>query len=52
VLTIPDSLVNAGKGYNTGLELTVEKFFCEAFGLGTPLFANDFVAFSVKIPGC
>ncbi len=27
VLNIPDSLLNAGTGYNTGIEFTLEKFF-------------------------
>ena len=27
VLNIPDSLLNAGTGYNTGMEFTLEKFF-------------------------
>lgn len=32
VLNIPDSLINAGNGYNTGLEFTLEKFFAKRNG--------------------
>jgi putative phosphoesterase len=37
ILDIPDSLVNKGKGYNQGIELTLEKYFTQNYYCMTTL---------------